>query len=40
MLIPDGDYHLGKIQQVFVLQFLQLETNLFSLVGLIEPDHE
>jgi hypothetical protein len=38
LLVLDCDYHFFKIQQVFALQLLQLETNLFRLVGLIESD--
>jgi hypothetical protein len=40
LLVLDGDYHFLKIEQVFALQFLQLETKLFSLVRLIESDYE
>ena len=39
LLVLDGDYHFFKVQQVFALQLLQLETNLFGLVGLIESDY-
>ncbi len=38
LLVIDCDYHVLKIQQVFALQLLQLKTNLFCLMGLIEPD--
>jgi hypothetical protein len=38
--VLDSDYHFFKIQQVFALQLLQLETNLFGLVGLIESDYK
>jgi hypothetical protein len=40
LLVLDSDYHFFKIQQVFALQLLQLETNLFGLVGLIESDYK
>ena len=37
LLVLDSDYHFFKIQQVFALQLLQLETNLFGLVGSSNP---
>jgi hypothetical protein len=40
LLVLDSDYHSFKIQPVFALQLLQLETNLFGLVGLIESDYK
>ena len=39
IVVLNGDNHFFEMQQVFALQFLQLETNLFSVVGLIESEY-
>src|SRR5271157_3533197 len=34
-LVPDGDYRVFEIQQIFALEFPQLKTNFFPLIGVI-----
>jgi len=34
-LVLDGDYRVFKIQQVFALEFPQLKSNFFPLIGVI-----